>query len=76
MEVPEMVLVAVLDPIQVERMLVPCALVSGAVMDSIDISQLTGAKMSTIEPKFENEDLLSLMSVAPTVQTDGSDAGL
>lgn len=35
-----------------------------------------GAKMSTRDPKLENDERLSLMSVAPTVQADASEAGL
>lgn len=34
-----------------------------------------GAKMSTTDPKLENEARLSLMSMAPTVMANGSEAG-
>ena len=34
-----------------------------------------GAKMSTIEPKFEKEAIVSKMSIAPTVMAVGVRAG-
>ena len=57
MLVPEMVLVADVDPIQSEMTSTP------------------GPKMSTTGPKLEKEALLSLRSVAPTVQTAGAEEG-
>jgi hypothetical protein len=41
----------------------------------VDRMLTPGAKMSTMEPKLEKEAILSLLSVAPTVKTVGSEAG-
>lgn len=57
-------------------MLVPLIVLVAVLLPiQVDSTSVPGAKISTTDPKLENDERLSLMSVAPTVQAVGSLAG-